>query len=81
MVYVVHIGEVEAETAEQALKLALQKYTDDDVYVWWVCPAAAVVASDEDDIESMFAPANDKIYRMPNQYRTITQMMEVRKEE
>lgn len=81
MVYVSHVGEVEAETAEQAMRLAFQKFDRDDVYVWWVCPANAVVASDEDDIESMFAPAHDKKYRMPNQYRTITQMMEVRKED
>jgi ring-1,2-phenylacetyl-CoA epoxidase subunit PaaB len=81
MVYVSHVGEVEAETAAQALRMALQKFDRDDVYVWWVCPASAVVASDEDEIESMFAPAEDKIYRMPNQYRTITQMMEVRKDE
>jgi ring-1,2-phenylacetyl-CoA epoxidase subunit PaaB len=81
MIYVVHVGEVEAETAEQAMGLALQKYAGDDVYVWWVCPASAVAASDEDDIESMFAPAHDKAYRMPNQYRTITQMMEAKKDE
>ncbi|MFZ0549146.1 MAG: hypothetical protein WAM60_27105 [Candidatus Promineifilaceae bacterium] len=80
MVYVVHVGEVEARTAEQAMRLALQKYASEDVYVWWVCPANAVAATDDDDIESMFAPALDKAYRMPNQYRTITQMMEVRKE-
>jgi ring-1,2-phenylacetyl-CoA epoxidase subunit PaaB len=81
MVFVVHVGEVEARTAEQALRLALKKFSNEDVYVWWVCPARAVVATDNDDIESMFAPALDKAYRMPNQYRTITQMMEVRKEE
>lgn len=81
MVYVVHVGQVRAETAEEALKLALDKFPDEDVFVWWVCPAGAVATTDDDDIESMFAPALDKAYRMPNQYRTITQMMDVRKDE
>lgn len=81
MVYVTHVGEVMADSAAHALRQALKSFSHDDVYVWWVCPASAVAATDEDDIESMFAPAHDKAYRMPNQYRTITQMMEVRKEE
>jgi ring-1,2-phenylacetyl-CoA epoxidase subunit PaaB len=81
MVFVTHVGEVMADSAEQALRRALQTFSHDDVYVWWVCPASAVAATDDDDIESMFAPAHDKAYRMPNQYRTITKMMEVRKDE
>lgn len=81
MVYVTHVGEVEADTAESALHNALQSLSHDDVFVWWVCPASAVASTNDDDIESMFAPAHDKAYRMPNQYRTITQMMEVRKDE
>lgn len=81
MVYVAHVGEVAAQTAEEAMRLALQKYGGDDVYVWWVCPASKVVASRDDDIESMFTPAHSKDYRMPNQYRTITQMMGVKREE
>ncbi len=80
MVFVSHVGQVEAETAEQAMQLALQKFDRDDVYVWWVCPADAVTASSDDDIDSMFAPALDKRYRMPNQYRTVTQMLEVKRE-
>ena len=81
MVFVVHVGEVEANSAEQALQLALKVFPVDDVYVWWVCPASAVQASNDDDIESLFAPALDKHYRMPNQYRTITQMMDVRNQD
>ena len=80
MIFVTHVGEVEAETAENALRRALQKYPNKDVYVWWVCAAKDVAATNDDDIESMFAPALDKAYRMPNQYRTITQMMEVRRD-
>jgi hypothetical protein len=71
---------VEAASAVQAMNIALEKYAGDDVFVWWVCPARAVTCSDDDNIESMFAPAQDKTYRMPNEYRTITQMMEKRRD-
>jgi ring-1,2-phenylacetyl-CoA epoxidase subunit PaaB len=81
MVFVVYVGQVKAKSAESALRLALDKFPRKDVFVWWVCPAGAVAATDDDDIESMFDPALDKAYRMPNQYRTITQMMDVRKDE
>jgi ring-1,2-phenylacetyl-CoA epoxidase subunit PaaB len=80
MVFVVHIGQVEAASAVQAMNMALEKYAGSDVFVWWVCPARAVTRSEDDNIESMFAPAQDKTYRMPNEYRTITQMMEKRRD-
>ncbi|MDX1687033.1 MAG: hypothetical protein R3248_03535 [Candidatus Promineifilaceae bacterium] len=77
MNFVVHAGEVEAATPVQALEKAIERYGDETVYVWWIVPAAAVVASDEEEAESMFSPAHNKDFRMPTAYRTRTMMREV----
>lgn len=77
MTFVVHAGEVQAPTPVQALAKAVDRYGDEEVYVWWIVPATAVVANDEEDAEPMFAPAHDKTFRMPTEYRTRTMMREV----
>ncbi len=43
--FVVHVGEVEAHSPEEALSLALKSFGGRDVFVWWVCPARAVAKS------------------------------------
>ena len=42
-------------------------------------PARAVTRSEADDIESMFAPAHDKVFRSPSFYHTVAQMHEIKK--
>lgn len=74
MTYVVHRGEVTAHTPLQALHQALGTIADADAFVWWVVPATAVTGSSDADVASMFAPAADKTYRSPREYRTVTQM-------
>ena len=70
MTYVEHVGEVEAKTAVQAIQKASQNrdFAPGDVFVWWAVPAAAVTRSEDDDIASMFAPAQDKTYRQQSYY-------------
>lgn len=68
MTFVDHVGEVSAPTAEQALQQALGCFTDEVGLAWWVVPAAAIVASREEDIESLFAPALTKTYRHQSAY-------------
>jgi ring-1,2-phenylacetyl-CoA epoxidase subunit PaaB len=68
MTYVTHVGEVEARTPREALVRALNTFDHEDVYVWWVFPAAAVTANDEEDVESWFDPARDKTYRQQSAY-------------
>jgi ring-1,2-phenylacetyl-CoA epoxidase subunit PaaB len=80
MAFVFHVGEVEARSPVEAMKEALADFTEGDPFVWWVCPERAITRSEEDDIESMFAPAKDKIYRMPNQYRTVIAMQKIKRE-
>jgi ring-1,2-phenylacetyl-CoA epoxidase subunit PaaB len=70
MTYVEHVGEVEAKTAVQAIQKASQNrdFAPGDVFVWWAVLAAAVTRSEDDDIASMFAPAQDKTYRQQSYY-------------
>ncbi len=76
--FVVHVGEVEAHSPEEALSLALKSFGGRDVFVWWVCPARAVVRSEESDSESMFDPAQTKAYRQPQFYKVVTQLQQIK---
>jgi ring-1,2-phenylacetyl-CoA epoxidase subunit PaaB len=78
MTYVVHSGQVEAASPEQALAHARRQFDDEPTYIWWICPARAIARSVEDDLASMFAPAVDKAYRMPQDYRVAREMMAVK---
>lgn len=71
MTYVNHVGEVEAGSAYHALTLALEKFPQPEVWVWWICPASAITASEPEVVESWFAPANDKIYRQQSHYGNV----------
>lgn len=61
--FVTHVGEVRAASAEAAMAQASKSLPGENVFVWWVVPRAAVVASAEADRASMFAPAQLKRYR------------------
>lgn len=65
----VHAGSVHAPDAELALQHARDLFTRrmEGVSVW-VVPSTAIVASDPDDRESLFEPAEDKAYRYPTHY-------------
>jgi ring-1,2-phenylacetyl-CoA epoxidase subunit PaaB len=79
MVYVVHVGRVEAPSPTAALARALAEFGDKTAYVWWICPEQAILRSEDADIESMFLPARNKTYRQPNEYRTVTQMKAIKR--
>ena len=70
MTYVEHVGEVRAPTAVQAIQKAQQNsdLATGDVFVWWAVAETAVTRSQDDDIASMFAPAQDKTYRQQTYY-------------
>jgi ring-1,2-phenylacetyl-CoA epoxidase subunit PaaB len=70
MTYVQHTGTLEAATAKEALNKAIQsgEYDADSVWVWWVVPEAQIIRSEDDDIDSLFAPAQDKSYRQQSHY-------------
>jgi ring-1,2-phenylacetyl-CoA epoxidase subunit PaaB len=78
MTYVEHVGMVTASNPRQAMAVAIATYLDEVSTVWWVFPERSVIRSEHDDIEAMFAPADDKAYRMPQHYRVLQEMLEVK---
>ncbi len=78
MTYVTHSGQVEARSPEEALARARQEFGEATTYVWWVCLERAIIRSSAEDAPSMFAPAAEKAYRMPQDYRVAREMMAVK---
>ena len=71
MTFVEHVGEINATDATNALQTALQKSSQEDIFVWWVCPKSAILASDPNDVDSWFAPAKEKIYKQQSHYSSV----------
>lgn len=80
MTYVDYIGEVTARSPQEAIREATDSFGEDTGIVWWVCPAGAIVASDPDELPGLEA-ATGKLFRMPNQYRTVFTMQKIRRGE
>jgi len=64
-----HAGSLRAADAEMALQNARDLYTRraEGVSIW-VVPSSEIVASDPDDKDTLFDPADDKVYRHPTFY-------------
>lgn len=81
MTYVEYVGEVEANSTAEALQKAPAIFPKVHAIVWWACPVKAIVRSQEEDADSFFNPANDKRFRMPNEYRTVFTMQKFKRSE
>jgi ring-1,2-phenylacetyl-CoA epoxidase subunit PaaB len=64
-----HVGSLHATDAEMALTHARDVYTrrGEGVSIW-VAPSDAIAASDPEDKDPFFEPAEDKVYRHPTFY-------------
>jgi ring-1,2-phenylacetyl-CoA epoxidase subunit PaaB len=64
-----HCGSLHAADAEMAIENARDVYTrrNEGVSIW-VVPSTEITASNPDHAESLFDPAEDKIYRHPTFY-------------
>jgi ring-1,2-phenylacetyl-CoA epoxidase subunit PaaB len=73
MTFVDHVGEVAARSPEEALKKALETFTDATALAWWVAPEKSVTKSplDEETLASWFEPAKDKTYKQQSEYGMI----------
>lgn len=66
-----HAGSVRAPDAELALQNARDVYSRrNEATCIWVVATEDLVSSSPEDVASFFEPANDKIYRHPNFYKT-----------
>ena len=66
-----HAGSVHAPDKEIALQNARDVYSRrNEATCIWVVPSEAIASSTPEDVGSFFDPANDKIYRHPNFYKT-----------
>lgn len=68
LTFVAHAGDVRARTPREALRLGMERFPAPEVFVWWVCPAGAVMRSEPGVEESWFAPARDKTYKQQARY-------------
>jgi len=64
-----HVGSLHAESSEQALEYARDVYTrrSEGVSIW-VVNSSNITASQEEDAESFYDPADDKPYRHAMHY-------------
>ena len=64
-----HCGSLHASDAQHALQNARDVYTRrmEGVSIW-VVPSTAITASQPEDKDELFTPAQDKIYRHPTFY-------------
>lgn len=66
-----HAGSVRAPDKELALLNARDVYSRrNEAISIWVVPAEQITASTPEEEGSFFDPANDKVYRHPNFYKT-----------
>jgi len=64
-----HVGSLHASDAQMAIENARDVYTrrQEGVSIW-VVESKYIHASNPDDAESLYDPANDKVYRFPTFY-------------
>jgi len=64
-----HVGSLHASDAEMAMQNARDVYTrrSEGISIW-VVASENITASNPDDGEALFDPANDKVYRHPTFY-------------
>jgi ring-1,2-phenylacetyl-CoA epoxidase subunit PaaB len=65
-----HVGSVHAADPQMAIEAARDTYTRRmEGISLWVVPSVQITASDPGQAETLFAPAEDKVYRHPTFYR------------
>jgi ring-1,2-phenylacetyl-CoA epoxidase subunit PaaB len=72
-----HLGEVQAASPVEALRLARELHPDG--WGYWVCPRRSLVTSDPQEQSSFFEPALDKPYRDQAFYSTDSLLREARR--
>lgn len=68
MTFMDHIGQIGGVSPQDALRRGFDAFDLADTLAWWVFLTEAVVATDPDVVESWFAPAKEKTYKLQSQY-------------
>ncbi len=72
-------GEVQAASPAEAMQVAIEQFAGEKPpLACWVFPARLVIHSLPKDIDSMFAPALDKPFRLSTGFRTVSAMREIK---
>lgn len=74
------IARVEASSPAGALRLALQQKEGLKAFVWWAVPSREMASSGPEEIDSMFAPAREKRFRMSTDFKTHSVMLKIKGE-
>jgi ring-1,2-phenylacetyl-CoA epoxidase subunit PaaB len=75
------LGEVQASSSEDALERAVVKYSQErKPLAWWIFPAQLITKSKPDEVDSLYAPAKDKQFRMSTDFHTVSAMRQIRDE-
>jgi len=73
------VGSLEADSPAQAMEMAIEKYSGKvSPLVWWVFPAGLVIKSEPTEIDSLYAPAKDKTFRVSTDFHTFTAMRKLK---
>ena len=73
-------GMIEANSPAQAMQRGVAHYgRRAPALVWWVLPARAVTSSDPQDVDSLFTPALEKLFRLATDFHTHSTMRSIRK--
>jgi ring-1,2-phenylacetyl-CoA epoxidase subunit PaaB len=70
-------GEVQADSPESALQLALKAYPS-TALVWWIIPDRAITRSTQEDIDALFQMAESKYYRDQGFFHTVAALREIK---
>lgn len=75
-----HVGEVQAADSPNAMKRALAAFPDADPIVHWVLPERVVYRSTQEDIEFMFAQAQEKPFRSQSSFLVQSRLRAIKDE-
>jgi ring-1,2-phenylacetyl-CoA epoxidase subunit PaaB len=73
------LGEVEANSLEQAFHQAIDRFSGKrPPLVWLLFAARAITASNQEDVPFLFHPAKEKGFRMASDFHTVTAMRSIK---
>jgi ring-1,2-phenylacetyl-CoA epoxidase subunit PaaB len=76
----VYRGRLDSDSPAGALALALDLFADPEALWWWVIPEREISRTEIGDQDSLFEPANRKVFRHQSSFNTLTLMRQIASE-